>query len=66
MRIETNTINVTGMIFCLFWYVIYAVAVLFLSASRFWLAARHSSESSGKSDLKFNNTTKNPLNYRTT
>lgn len=66
MRIETNTINFTGMIFCLFWYVVYGVAVLFLSASRFWLAMRHSSKSNKNAALNFTNTTKNPLNYRTT
>lgn len=65
MRIETNTINLTGMIFCMFWYAIYALACLILSASRIWLNMNHSNMSSVKAHSKFG-TTKTPLNFKTT
>jgi len=66
MRIETNTINLIGVICCLFWFGIYAVAVSFLSISRIWLAAAHIKRIKTNPELKFTNTTKNPLNYKTT
>ena len=65
MRIEASQINLMGIIFSVFWYAIYALALLLLSASRLRLVLDPSKRMAVQSQSKFN-AVKNPLNYKTT
>jgi len=42
MRIQANTISLTGSLGSVFWYAVYALALFFIFASRTWLAIKDS------------------------
>ena len=64
MRIEANTISLIGIICCVFWYAIYGLARLLLSASRIWLVMDRSNAIPVKSPAQFTNS-KGLLNLKT-
>jgi len=65
MRVDPNTSNLTGIVCCLFWYGVYALALCLLFASRICLLVKDSKAVTGTSQLKYG-ASKNPLNYKTT
>ncbi len=65
MRIEASPINLMGIIFSVFWYAIYALALVLLSVSRLRLILDPSKRVALQTQSKFT-PVKNSLNYKTT
>jgi hypothetical protein len=64
MTIQTNTITFSGILCCVFWCAIFALTRLLLSVSRIWLTLTDSRITAEETHTPYNNSTSNPLNYK--